>query len=94
MLKELFELVKGNATETVINNPEIPNEQNAEVVAEATNTIASGLRNIVAGGGVQSLLSLFTNGSSDKKNLLGNPIVSMMMGHFAGKLMTQVRFKQ
>ena len=88
MLKELFELVKGQANETVINNPDVPNEQNDEVVAEATNTVASGLRNIVAGGGVQSLLGLFS-GSNDKKSLLSNPIVSMMMGHFAGKLMNK-----
>ena len=88
MLKELFDLVKGNATETVINNPDIPNEQNAEVVAEATNTVASGLRNVVAGGGVQSLLGLFGSGNN-KKSLLSNPIVSMMMGHFAGKLMNK-----
>ena len=88
MLKELFDLVKGHATETVINNPAVPNEQNNEVVAEATNTVASGLRNIVAGGGVQSLLALF-GGGNDKKSLLSNPIVSMMMGHFAGKLMNK-----
>lgn len=89
MLKELFELVKGRATETVINNPDVPNEHNEEVVAEATNTVASGLRNVVAGGGVQSLLNLFGTGGSDKKSLLSNPIVSMMMGHFAGKLMNK-----
>ena len=88
MLKELFELVKGHANDTVINNPAVPNEQNNEVVAEATNTVASGLRNIVAGGGLQSLLSLF-GGGADKKSLLSNPIVSMMMGHFAGKLMNK-----
>ena len=89
MLKELLDLVRGNAQESVINNPEIPNEKNEEVVAEATNTIASGFRNIVAGGGVQSLMSLFSGGGADKKGLLGNPIVSMMMGHFAGKLMNK-----
>lgn len=89
MLKELFDLVKGTATETVFNNKEVPNEKNVEVVAEATNTVASGLRNIVAGGGLQSLLALFQGGNSDKKGLLSNPIVSMMMGHFAGKLMTK-----
>lgn len=89
MLKELFDLVKGNATETVFNNREVPDDKNVEVVAEATNTVASGLRNIVAGGGVQSLLSLFQGGSSDKRSLLSNPIVSMMMGHFAGKLMSK-----
>ncbi len=61
---------------------------NINVVAEATNTVASGLRNVVAGGGVQSLLSLFGSGSN-KKGLLGNPIVSMMMGHLAGKLMNK-----
>jgi len=89
MLKELFDLVKGNATESVINNPDVPNEQNNEVVAEATNTVASGMRNIVAGGGIQSLLSLFSSGGGNKKSLLSNPIVSMMMGHFAGKLMNK-----
>jgi hypothetical protein len=88
MLKELFNLVRGEAKETVIDNPEVPNEQNDEVVAEATNTVASGLRNVVAGGGVQSLLGLF-GGGSNKKSILSNPIVSMMMGHFASKLMNK-----
>lgn len=89
MLKELFDLVKGHAAEAVTNNPDVPNEHNDAVVAEATNTVASGLRNVVAGGGLQSLLSLFGSGGSDKKSLLSNPIVSMMMGHFAGKLMNK-----
>jgi hypothetical protein len=89
MLKELFELVRGSAKESVINNPDVPNEKNDEVVAEATNTVASGLRNVVAGGGLQSLLSLFGGGGSNRKGLLSNPIVSMMMGHFAGKLMNK-----
>jgi hypothetical protein len=89
MLKELFDLVKGQATDTVINNPDVPNQHNNDVVAEATNTVASGLRNLVAGGGVQSVMSLFGGGNSNKKSLLSNPIVSMMMGHFASKLMNK-----
>jgi hypothetical protein len=91
MLKELFDLVKGEATDTVINNPDVPNQYNNDVVAEATNTVASGLRNLVAGGGVQNLLSLFGGGNTNKKSLLSNPIVSMMMGHFASKLMNKFR---
>ena len=90
MLKELFNLVKGEATETVINNPDVPNQYNNDVVAEATNTVASGLRNLVAGGGTQNVLSLF-GGSTNKKSLLSNPIVSMMMGHFASKLMNKFK---
>lgn len=90
MLKELFELVKESSTDSVINNPDIPNEKNNEVVAEATNTVASGLRNMVAGGGLQNILSMFGNkGQSKEGGLLSNPIVNMMIGHFAGKLMSK-----
>lgn len=93
MLEELFNLVKGNAQEAVVNNPDVPNEHNNEVVAEATNTVASGLRNMVAGGGLQSILSLFGGGNDNQqgssKGLLSNPIVNMMIGHFAGKLMSK-----
>ncbi len=90
MLKELFDLVKHNAGDAVINNPDVPDDKNDAIVAEATNTVASGLRNIVAGGGAQNLLSLFGNkDKSSGSSLLSNPIVSMMIGHFAGKLMSK-----
>jgi len=90
MLEELFNLVKGSATDTVINNPDVPNEHNNEVVAEATNTVASGLRNMVAGGGLENILSLFNSGQQgDSKSLMSNPIVNMMIGHFSGKLMSK-----
>ncbi len=95
MLEELFNLVKGTASESVINNPDVPNEQNNEVVAEATNTVASGLRNMVAGGGLQNILSLFGGKGNNQQQggggLLSNPIVSMMIGHFAGKLMSKFK---
>jgi len=90
MLEELFNLVKGSATDSVINNPEVPNEHNNEVVAEATNTVASGLRNMVAGGGLENILSLFGSGQQgNSKSLMSNPIVNMMIGHFSGKLMSK-----
>lgn len=92
MLEELFNLVKGSAGDSVINNPQVPNEYNNEVVAEATNTVASGLRNMVAGGGLENILSLFNNGSGQQANsnsLMSNPIVNMMVGHFSGKLMNK-----
>ncbi len=99
MLKELFELVQGSSDQAVVNNPDIPNDHNKEVMAEATNTVASGFRNIVAGGGAQSLINLFTGvdkqqGQDEKSgvsSLMSNPIVSMMIGHFASKLMTKYK---
>jgi len=86
MLEELFNLVKGSARETVINNPEIPNEHNNAVIAEATNTVAGGLQNMMAGGGLQNILSLFSGGSDQQNGLQNNPIVNMMKGHFISKL--------
>ena len=41
MLEELFNLVKSVATEGSGNTPEVPQEHNDAVVAEATNTVAS-----------------------------------------------------
>ncbi len=94
MLEELFNLVKSHGTETVVNNPEVPNENNEAVMAEATNSIAGGFQNILSGGGLQSILGLFggggnaaNSGNSGAMSLTNNPIVSMITGHFMNKLM-------
>lgn len=91
MLDQLFNLVKQFSGDTVINNPEVPNEKNNEVMAEATGTIAGGLQNLLSGGGLQGILSLFKGGGGNSgggsMGLMKNPIVNMMVGHFANKLM-------
>ena len=95
MLDNLTDLVKGLAGDAVVNNPDIPNDQNNEVVAEASHTVASGLQNMVAGGGLQNIISMFSGGGQQSGGqqsaggLLSNPIVNMMIGHFASKLMNK-----
>src|SRR4030095_12219839 len=44
MLEQISELVKQFGRQAVVENPDIPNEQNNAVLAEATNTIAGGMR--------------------------------------------------
>jgi hypothetical protein len=92
MLDNLFDMVKGLAGDAVVNNADVPNEHNDAVVAEATSTVAGGLQNMVAGGGLQSILSLFGGGGQQQQSqssIMSNPIVSMMIGHFANKLMSK-----
>ena len=91
MLDKLMELVKGFAGDAVVNNPDVPNEHNDEVVAEATKTVAGGLQNMVAGGGLQNIISMFSGGQNQQggSGILSNPIVNMMIGHFASKLMSK-----
>lgn len=94
MLDQLFNIVKQFGQETVVNNPDVPNEYNHEVMADATQTIAGGFKNIVAGGGLQNIIDLFKGGgntaggnsSGDIGGLIKNPIVSMMVGYFINKL--------
>lgn len=90
MLEQLMDLVKNFGKETVVENTEIPNEQNNEVLADATKTITSGFQNVIAGGGLENIMDLFkgggTSGGNGVTGLLKNPMVSMMVGHFISKL--------
>ncbi len=90
MLEQLIGLVKQYAGDAIVKNPEIPNEKNEEAMAEASNTVVGGLQNILAGGGLQNILSLFSQGNkSGTSGLMQNPIVNMMAGHFMKKLMAK-----
>ena len=95
MLEQISELVKQYGKETVVNNPDIPNEENNAVLAEATSTITGGMQNMLAGGGLQDIISMFTGGGNSNQSntqsggiggLLKNPMVSMMVGHLISKL--------
>jgi hypothetical protein len=92
MLDQLFSIVKSFGQETVVKNPDVPNEYNQEVMADATQTIAGGFKNMVAGGGLENILDLFKGGSVSNSGgggiggLIKNPIISMMIGHFTSKL--------
>jgi hypothetical protein len=87
MLENLFNLIKEHSTDAVINNPAIPNEKNDAVIADATHSVADGLQGVLAGGGLQSVLSLFSNNNNSGGNgLLSNPIVSNIINSFTNKL--------
>jgi len=100
MLEQLFNIVKHFGQDTVVNNPEVPNEHNQDVMADATKTIASGFQNITAGGGFQSILDLFKGGGNTSSgsgsggglaSLVKNPIVTMMVGYFISKLVSKYK---
>ena len=67
MLEQISELVKQYGKEVVIDNPDIPNEENNAVLAEATSTITGGMQNMLAGGGFQDIISMFTGGGGNNR---------------------------
>jgi hypothetical protein len=87
MLDQLIQLVQQAGKNTVVENPEVPDEYNKEVMADATKTITSGFQNVMAGGGFQHILDLFKGGKNNSGGgLLKNPLVTMMVGYFMNKL--------
>jgi hypothetical protein len=94
MLEQISRLVKQYGQQLVVDNPAIPNNDNNAVLAEATRTITGGMQNMLAGGGLQDIISMFTGGRSRSQasqgggigGLLKNPIVAMMVGHLISKL--------
>jgi hypothetical protein len=65
MLENLINLVKENAGDAIINNPQVPNEQNDAVIAAAGQSVQGSMQNMLMQGKLQDLLSLFHNGADN-----------------------------
>ncbi|TXH22713.1 MAG: hypothetical protein E6Q95_01675 [Chitinophagaceae bacterium] len=85
MMEQILQLVQQFGQQSVVNNAEVPNDKNNAVLAEAANTVTGGLQNILSGGGVQSLLSMFS-GNASQNGIATNPVVGMMIGHLSKNL--------
>lgn len=69
MLDQLTNLVKQFGTDSVVNNTQIPNEQNEAVMNEASSSILSGLKDMVSNGNISDLAGLFQgNNATDNSN--------------------------
>jgi len=97
MLDQIVNLVKQFGQDSVVNNPEVPNEYNQEVLADASSTITNGFQNVIAGGGFENILDLFKGGGNNAGTgngiggLIKNPIVTMMVGYFISKLVNKYK---
>lgn len=84
MLDQLLNLVKGEAQNAVVNNADVPNENNEGVIQEAVSAISGGLKNELANGGFQNVLQTLGGQGGSVQN---NSIVSNISGNFANNIM-------
>lgn len=91
MLEQLFNLVKEHAGSAIINNPDIPNEQNGEAVGDVTSSIASGLQNALASGQFKDVLKLL---GGQGGNLESNPLANQLSGNAITSLMDKFGLNQ
>lgn len=85
MLDQLTNLVKQYAGDAIINNPAIPNERNDEAINETSSSIASGLQNMLSGGGAQDILKMF----SGNQNILNSNVTNNVSGGVIQDLMNK-----
>ena len=100
MFENLLNLVKENAGDAVIRNPAVPDSQNDAVIEHATNGIMDGLKEQLANGKLQDVLSLLGGQSQVGNNnvvteVSGNVMKSLMekfhiSGADAGKIVTSL----
>ena len=83
MFDQLTELVKQFGGEAVVNNPAVPNEHNEAVMEEASGSILSGLKDMVAGGNIGDLAGILSGKEAIDMN---NPVVKELAGKVTGNL--------
>ncbi|WP_052272991.1 DUF937 domain-containing protein [Flavihumibacter solisilvae] len=86
MLDQLMNLIRENAGDSIVNNPDIPNERNEEAIETAGSSLVSGLQGILAQGGTKDVLGFFTNESNANA---GNPMVQQLSGGVMDSLMNK-----
>lgn len=82
MLDELFNLIKQNGQQAVVENSEVPNEHNEGVMQEAQSSIVDGFSNIRDPDQANSLLESVQSGQGES-----NPAVQNISNNFAGNIM-------
>ena len=76
MLENLFNLIKEAGQEQVVENPDIPNEHNDAVLAEASHAVAGTMQDALANGQGEEIQKMFESNSSAQ--IMSNPVAQNM----------------
>ena len=87
MLEQLMEMVREAGQKTVVQNPEVPNEQNEAALHQAQQGIMGGLQNILQTDGISGLTHLFQGVQQGDDS---NPRVQQLSNNVAGGLMEKL----
>ena len=79
MWDQLVNMIQDHVQQSVVNNPEVPNEYNTQVIEEAKNAITSKLADLNASGQTEQAQALL-NGA-------GHPEAAAIQNNFASSIM-------
>ena len=86
MLEQLQSLIQEHSQQAIIQNPEIPNDKNAEVMQTLMGSITGGLQEQAQSGNVQGIMGLLS-GKESGGGLMNNPVVAAIAGKAVSAIM-------
>ena len=84
MFEQIMQLIRESGQQSVVNNPDVPNEHNEGVLKEAGTTIMSALGKLTEKGQVNEVLA----------SPEGHPAVQEIQGNFATNIMQKFGINQ
>jgi hypothetical protein len=90
MLDQLLEMVRNNSQQAIVNNPEIPNEQNEDAMGTVLGSVLGGLKNYQSqGGNPNDLMHMLGGMGGNTNGMMSNPVVGGMAQNAIGGLMSR-----
>ncbi|PSK90079.1 hypothetical protein [Taibaiella chishuiensis] len=83
MLDQLMQLIQQSGQQAVVENNEVPNENNEAIMNEAQQSITSGLQQLAATGQLNTLMESVQNGQA----ATDHPAVQNISNNFMGSIM-------
>ena len=84
MFEQLLEMVQQQGQQSVVDNPDVPNEKNEAVLQEAASTIQTSMQQMAQEGGPGAIKTLFDGVQQGDAN---HPAVKQVANQFAGNIM-------
>lgn len=90
MLEQLMGMIQENSQEAIVRNPQVPNQQNEDVMQTLMGSIRGGMQQEAQGGNVAGLMGLLSGKAvnpSQSSSLMSNPIVAGIAGKAVHSIM-------
>ncbi len=89
MLEQLLSLIKENAHEGIVQNPQVPNEHNEEVMNTLMSSITGGIQNEAQAGNLQGIMGLLSGKevNSSSNGIMDNPVVGSIAKNAIASIM-------
>jgi hypothetical protein len=83
MIDQLMQMIQQSGQQTVVENSEVPNENNDAILNEAQQSITSGLQGLASTGELNTLME----STNDPQQVAAHPAVQNISNNFMGSIM-------